>query len=157
MIDGAKVKDLKVIPDDRGLLMEMLRSDDPDFRQFGQVYVTMVYPGVVKGWHYHKQQTDYFVCLGGIAKVVLHDRREGSPTFGETNVFEIGWQNQQLVIIPPGVFHGFTALGDEPAYIVNIPTELFDYEDPDEFRRPWNDPEIGYDWGVVDDGSVKHG
>ena len=111
MIDGVKVKDLKVIPDDRGLLMEMWRSDDPDFEKFGQVYVTMVYPGVVKAWHYHKKQTDHFVCVGGMAKVVLHDAREGSPTLGETDEFVIGWQRQRMVIIPPGVYHGFTPAG----------------------------------------------
>jgi dTDP-4-dehydrorhamnose 3,5-epimerase len=149
MIDGVKVKDLKVVPDDRGLLMEMLRSDDPDFQKFGQVYVTMVYPGVVKAWHYHKKQTDHFICVGGMAKVALYDDREGSPTRGETNTFVIGWQKQSLVIIPPGVYHGFTPAGPDPAYIVNVPTELFDYDEPDEFRRPFDDAEIGYDWGVT--------
>ena len=148
MIDGVKVKELKVIPDERGLLMEMWRSDDPDFQRFGQCYVTMVYPGVVKAWHFHKKQDDHFVCVGGMAKVVLHDRRGGSPTFGETNEFVIGWQRQRMVIIPNGVYHGFTPVGDEPAMIVNIPTELYDYENPDEFRRPFDDPEIGYDWSV---------
>jgi len=148
MIDGVKVKDLKVIPDERGLLMEMWRSDDPDFERFGQCYVTMVYPGVVKAWHYHKKQTDHFVCVGGMAKVVLHDRRDGSSTFGETNEFVIGWQRQRMVIIPKGVYHGFTAVGNEPASIINIPTELYDYDDPDEHRRPFDDPEIGYDWSV---------
>ncbi len=148
MIDGVIVKDLKVVPDERGLLMEMWRSDDPDFERFGQCYVTMVYPGVVKAWHYHKKQTDHFVCVGGMAKVVLHDVREGSPTRGETDEFVIGWQRQRMIIIPPDVYHGFTAVGTEPAYIVNVATELFDYENPDEYRRPYNDPEIGYDWGV---------
>jgi dTDP-4-dehydrorhamnose 3,5-epimerase len=148
MIDGVKVKDLKVIPDERGSLMEMLRSDDPDFTKFGQVYMTMVYPGVVKAWHYHKKQTDHFVCVSGMAKVALYDDREGSPTRGETNTFVIGWQRQRMVIIPPGVFHGFTPAGPDPAYIVNIPTELFDYDQPDEFRRPADDPDIGYDWGA---------
>jgi len=148
MIEGVKVKDLKVIPDDRGMLMEMLRSDDPDFQKFGQVYMTMVYPGVVKAWHYHKKQTDHFVCVGGMAKVALYDDREGSPTRGETNTFVIGWQRQRMVIIPPGVYHGFTPAGSEPAYIVNVPTELYDLDDPDEFRRPFDDPAIGYDWDV---------
>ena len=148
MIDGAKVKDLKVIPDERGLLMEMFRSDDPDFQKFGQVYVTMVYPGVVKAWHFHEKQTDHFVCVSGMAKVVLHDAREGSRTRGETNEFVIGWQRQRMVVIPKGVYHGFMALGTEPSLIVNIPTELYDYENPDEFRRPFDDPEIGYDWMV---------
>jgi len=148
MIDGVKTKDLRVLADDRGLLMEMLRSDDPDFQRFGQVYITMVYPGVVKAWHCHEKQTDHFVCVSGMAKVALHDLREGSPTHGETNDFVIGWQRQRLLIIPPGVYHGFMAVGTEPAYIINIPTELYDYETPDELRRPWDDAEIGYDWTV---------
>ena len=148
MIDGVKVKELTVIPDERGLLMEMWRSDDPDFQRFGQVYVTMVYPGVVKAWHYHKKQTDHFVCLGGMAKVVMHDIREGSPTKGETNEFVIGWQRQRLIIIPPNVYHGFTAVGNEAALIVNVPTELYVYDDPDEYRLPFDDPSIGYDWTV---------
>ncbi len=71
MIDGVKVEDLRVIPDDRGYLMEMFRSDSPDFQKFGQVYMTVVYPGVVKAWHYHKKQTDNFVCVAGMAKVAL--------------------------------------------------------------------------------------
>ena len=148
MIDGVKVEDLRVIPDDRGCLMEMYRSDHPDFQKFGQVYVTMVYPGVVKAWHYHKKQTDNFVCVSGMAKVALYDARKDSPTRGETNTFVIGWQRQRRVTIPPGVYHGFTAVGTEPASIVNVPTELYDYDSPDEYRKPWDDPEIGYDWGV---------
>ena len=146
MIHGVKIKDLKVVPDERGLLMEMFRSDDPDFQRFGQVYVTMVYPGVVKAWHYHKVQTDHFVCVSGMAKVVLHDSREDSPTKGETNEFVIGWQRQRMIIIPNGVYHGFTPVGNEPASIVNIPTELYDYNEPDEFRLPFDDASIGYDW-----------
>jgi len=148
MIEGVKVKDLKAIPDDRGMLMEIWRSDDPDFQRFGQVYITWVYPGVVKAWHYHAKQTDHFVCVAGMAKVALHDAREGSPTRGETNDFVIGWQRQRLLVIPAGVYHGFTAVGTEPAGIINIPTELYHYAEPDEFRLPFDDPSIGYDWGV---------
>jgi dTDP-4-dehydrorhamnose 3,5-epimerase len=149
MIDGVKIKPLKVIPDDRGLLMEMLRSDDPDFQKFGQVYVTMVLPGVAKAWHYHKIQTDHFVCVGGKAKVGLFDAREGSPTKGETQTVVLGFPDQSLLVIPPGVHHGFTPVGDQPAFIVNVPTELYNYSEPDEYRRPFDDPEIGYDWGDV--------
>jgi len=148
MIEGVKVKDLRPIPDDRGMLMEMWRSDDADFQRFGQVYITWVYPGVVKAWHYHKKQTDHFVCVAGMAKVALHDAREGSPTHRETNDFVIGWQRQRLLLIPPGVYHGFTALGTEPAGIINIPTEVYDPDDPDEFRLPFDDPSIEYDWGA---------
>lgn len=82
MIDGVVVKQLKTLTDDRGFLMEMLRADEPIFEQFGQVYVTGCRRGVVKGWHYHKKQTDHFVCLLGRALVVLYDPRDGSPTKG---------------------------------------------------------------------------
>lgn len=148
MIDGVKIKPLRVLPDDRGILMEMLRSDDEDFQQFGQVYVTTVYPGVVKAWHYHKKQTDHFVCVSGMAKVGLYDDRDGSPTRGESQTVYLGVHAPKLLIIPPGVYHGFTPAGPETAAIVNIPTELYDYEHPDEYRRPFDDPEIAYDWEV---------
>ena len=80
MIQGAQVKQLKVIPDERGRLMEMLRSDDAFFKKFGQLYLTTAYPGVVKAWHYHKKQWDHFICVHGMMKVVLFDSREESPT-----------------------------------------------------------------------------
>lgn len=148
MIDGAKIKKLRVIPDERGFLMEMLRSDDEIFEKFGQVYVTVCYPGVVKGWHYHRKQTDYFTVVKGMAKVVLYDGREGSPTHGEINEFFMGDMNQILLKIPPLVRHGFKAIGTEPAYVINCPTEVYNYEQPDEYRLPYDTTEIPYDWGI---------
>ncbi|MFC1493553.1 WxcM-like domain-containing protein, partial [candidate division KSB1 bacterium] len=76
MIEGVRVKDLKVIPDERGRIMETLRSDDEIFIKFGQAYITTAYPGVVKGWHYHKKQIDNFTCIHGMMKLVLYDDRE---------------------------------------------------------------------------------
>lgn len=148
MIDGVKIKKLKVIPDDRGMLMEILRSDDEIFQKFGQVYMTTCYPGVVKGWHYHKIQTDYFTCVKGMAKVVLYDGRENSPTKGEVNEFFIGEKNPSLIVIPPGVMHGFKAIGNEACYIINCPTEVYKYDEPDEYRVDPFDNDIPYDWGI---------
>ena len=79
MIDGVQVKKLKVIADERGRLMEILRSDDEIFGGFGQVYMTTAYPGVVKAWHYHHEQDDCFTCVKGMMTLVLYDNREGSP------------------------------------------------------------------------------
>ena len=79
-IQGVNIKPLKVAADERGWLMEVLRCDDDVFLQFGQVYVTTAYPGVVKAWHYHKKQTDNFTCIHGMMKVVLYDARKESPT-----------------------------------------------------------------------------
>ena len=89
-IDGVKIKDLKVIKDERGYLMEMLRCDDKIFDRFGQVYLSVCVPGFVKGWHYHKAQTDYFVVVKGNAKIVLYDDREGSKTKGKVQEFFSG-------------------------------------------------------------------
>ena len=150
MIDSVKVRKLRLIPDERGYLMEMLRSDWEEYEKFGQVYITAVYPGVVKGWHYHKIQTDHFICVHGMAKVVLYDGREGSPTHGEVNEFFMGQQNPMLLKIPPGVMHGFKGIGQEMALIVNVPTELYNYEQPDEYRLPAYTDQIPYDWSRKD-------
>jgi dTDP-4-dehydrorhamnose 3,5-epimerase len=150
MIEGVRVKKLKVIPDERGFLMEMMRDDDEFFQRFGQVYLSVVYPGVVKGWHYHKKQTDHFTFVKGMAKVVLYDRREGSPTHGEVNEFFMGEQNPILLVIPPGVLHGMKGAGTEPAYLVNVPTEHYVYGEPDEFRVPPHGSEVPYDWSRKD-------
>jgi dTDP-4-dehydrorhamnose 3,5-epimerase len=150
MIDGVKIKDLRVIPDERGFLMEVLRNDDPLFEQFGQVYVTTAYPGVVKGWHYHKVQTDHMTVVRGMAKIVLADMREDSPTKGEISEYFVGERNPILIKIPPGVCHGMKAIGVEPAYMLNVPTHAYNYERPDEYRIPPDGDEIPYDWGRKD-------
>ena len=131
LIEGVVLKNLKVIPDERGWLMEILRRDDPFFQQFGQVYLTVAYPDVVKGWHYHKKQTDHFCCVKGMLKVVLYDDREGSPTKGEVNEFFIGEKNPQLIRIPVGVLHGMKGIGTEPAFLVNTPDQPYDWSRKD--------------------------
>ncbi|MEW6446786.1 MAG: dTDP-4-dehydrorhamnose 3,5-epimerase family protein [Bacillota bacterium] len=148
LIHGVQVKKLRLVPDDRGYLMEMLRRDWPEFMKFGQAYVTCCYPGVVKAWHYHKLQWDHFVCVWGMAKVALYDPREDSPTKGAVNVFHMGYLNPVLLKIPPMVYHGFTAEGGQLTLIINFPTELYNYEQPDEHRLPYNDPSIPFSWEV---------
>jgi dTDP-4-dehydrorhamnose 3,5-epimerase len=150
MIDGVKTKKLKVIPDERGRLMEMLRSDDDLFIRFGQVYLTSAYPGVVKGWHYHKEQTDNMVVVKGMMKIVLYDSRQGSPTYREINEFFMGEHNPLLLQIPPFVFHGFKCISSDEALVINCPTEVYQYQEPDEFRVDPHDPSIPYDWSRKD-------
>jgi dTDP-4-dehydrorhamnose 3,5-epimerase len=150
VIEGVKVKRLKVIPDERGLLMEMMRDDDEFFQRFGQVYLSVVYPGVVKGWHYHKRQTDHFVFVKGMAKVVLYDGRETSGTKGEIDEFFMGEQNPILLVIPPLVLHGMKGVGTEPAYLINTPTEHYVHDEPDEHRVAPHSGEVPYDWNRKD-------
>jgi dTDP-4-dehydrorhamnose 3,5-epimerase len=150
MIEGVKIKRLKVIPDERGRLMEMLRADDEIFMQFGQVYMTTAYPGAVKAWHYHKKQVDNFVVVKGMMKVVLYDGRESSPTFREINEFFLGEHNPILLQIPAYVYHGFKCIGESEAFVINCPTEVYRYQDPDEYRLPPHGGEIPYDWSRKD-------
>ncbi len=150
MIEGVATKQLRVIPDERGYLMEILRNDDPLFSNFGQVYMTTAYPDVVKGWHYHKEQTDNMTVVRGMAKIVLYDMREDSPTNGEIAEFFVGEKNPILIQIPPGVAHGMKAIGTELACMLNVPTHKYNYEKPDEYRFPAHGGEIPYDWSRKD-------
>ena len=150
MIAGVVTKALRVIPDERGFLMEVLRCDDEIYGGFGQVYVTVAYPGVVKGWHYHKEQTDCMTVIRGMAKIVLYDLRENSPTRGEINEFFVGERNPLLIRIPVGVAHGMKAIGTEAAYMLNTPDRPYAYQDPDEFRLPPHGGPIPYDWSRKD-------
>lgn len=147
MIDGIKVKQLKDIKDNRGRLMELLRSDWPEYERFGQVYMTAVKKNVAKGWHYHKKQTDNFLCFLTKAKIVLYDARKNSSTYKELMEIVVGEENPVLIQIPPYVFHGFLGMCEPEAIVLNVPTELYNYKQPDEYRVPFNDPEIGYSWG----------
>lgn len=150
MIHGVKTKKLNVIADERGRLMEMLRADDDLFIRFGQIYLTTTYPGVVKGWHYHKKQIDHFVVVRGMMKIVLYDSRKDSATYGEINEFFIGDHNQVLLQIPNLVYHGFKCIGEHEALVINCTTEPYSHSDPDEYRLDPHTTEIPYDWSRKD-------
>ena len=144
MIDGVSVRPLRRIPDERGYIMHMLRVDDPEFDQFGEIYFSAVYPGVVKAWHLHKQMTLRYATVVGTVKLVLYDDREGSPTRGELQELFIGRENYQLVTIPPGVWNGFKGAGTETAIVANCASHP---HDPEEIvRMSPADPSIPYEW-----------
>jgi dTDP-4-dehydrorhamnose 3,5-epimerase len=145
-IQGVKTKALRVIPDERGWLMEILRSDEPDlFTNFGQVYVSATYPGVVKAWHYHTKQIDNFACVAGMVKLVLVDTRPESPTNGAINEFFVGTHNPMLVQVPSLVYHGWKCISTDVSLVVNVPSEPYHYEEPDEYRLDPHDT-LPYDW-----------
>ncbi len=146
MIEGVKVKQLRVRCDERGRLAEILRRDEEFFEEFGQVYMTTAYPGVVKAWHYHERQTDHFAAIGGMVKIVLYDARDASPSRGEISEFFAGEHNPILIKIPRLVYHGFKCIGEHEAILINIPTNVYDHGHPDEHRIDPHDPSIPYDW-----------
>ena len=149
MIHGVELKPLRRNCDERGFLMEILRTDMEIYRRFSMVYVSKNYPGVVRAWHYHKIQDDIFCCISGMVKAACYDAREGSPTRGEVNEFLLGDDNPALLKIPVGVYHGYKTVGVQPSLLLNFPTELYNHKEPDEYRAPWNDPAIPYSWDIV--------
>ncbi len=148
MIDGVLVHPLRQIPDERGKIMHMLRSNDPHFERFGEIYFSTVYPGVVKGWHIHKEMTLNYAVVHGRIKLVLYDERDGSPSKGTVQEIFLGEGNYALVKIPPMVWNGFKGVGTETAIVANC-SDL--PHDPDEISRV--DPHtshIPYDWSRRD-------
>jgi dTDP-4-dehydrorhamnose 3,5-epimerase len=148
MIDGVMVTPLRQIHDERGKIMKMMTRDDEIFSEFGEIYFSCVYPGVVKGWHIHTKMTLNYAVPHGMIKFVLYDDREGSPTRGEIQEIFIGPENYVLVTVPPGVWNGFKGVGPEMAIVANCATLP---HDPDEISRldPHGD-EIPYDWSRKD-------
>ena len=150
LIDGVSLKKLNLITDERGRVMELLRNDEDIFKGFGQVYLTTAYPGVVKAWHYHKKQTDYFCCIYGMMKLVLYDNRDQSPTKAQFNEFFLGDHNHALVVIPPMIYHGFKCVGLVEALVINTPTHPYNRKAPDEYRLDPHTGGIPYDWARKD-------
>lgn len=145
-IEGVQLIPLKRIQDERGMVMHMLRRDDPHFTEFGEIYFSVIYPGVIKAWHLHARMTINYAVVEGNIKLVLYDQRKGSSTYGQLQEIVFGQINYQLVRVPPGVVNGFTAVGGTRAIVANcadIP------HDPSEITRidPFN-PSIPYDWAI---------
>ena len=146
MIDGIVITPLKQIPDERGKIMHMLRSDDPQFERFGEIYFSMVYPGAIKAWHLHTKMTLNYAVVVGMVKLVLYDPRPSSPTKGEIQELFLGEQNYMRVKIPPGIYNGFKGVGAVPALVANCATIP---HDPAEIQRldPFS-KDIPYDWNL---------
>jgi dTDP-4-dehydrorhamnose 3,5-epimerase len=149
MIDGVVVSPRRIILDERGFIMHMLKNTDPEFEKFGEIYFSGVNPGAIKAWHLHTQMTlNYAVPFGSI-KFVLYDARPGSPTRGLVQELFLGQGNHCLVQVPPGVWNGFKGIGRDTSIVANCASLP---HDPDEIERM--DPfstEIPYDW------ALKHG
>lgn len=148
MVEGVECRSLDVNVDERGHLVEMFRSDWDLYEPAPEMsYYSLTYPGIVRAWHRHTRgQVDHFVCPSGRIKIGIYDDRDESDTRGEADSFVIGEHNQVAVRIPGDCWHGFKAIGDTPAVLVNFPTKLYDYDDPDEERLPHDTDEIPFNW-----------
>jgi dTDP-4-dehydrorhamnose 3,5-epimerase len=147
MIEGVQIISLRQIVDERGKIMHMLRFDAPHFQQFGEIYFSVVHPGVIKGWHRHKVMTLNYTVVSGKIKLVMYDDRENSPTRSELQEVYLGDGNYSLVIIPPMIWNGFKGIGTTDSIVANCSTIP---HDPQEIERmdPF-DPRIPYNWETV--------
>lgn len=144
MINGVVISPRRQIPDERGKVMHMLKATDPEFEKFGEIYFSVVYPGVVKGWHLHKVMVINYAVPSGTIKLVLYDDRPDSSTRGELMELYIGQDNHCLVKVPVGVWNGFKGVGVTPAIVANAASIP---HDPEEIVRmdPFQN-HIPYDW-----------
>jgi dTDP-4-dehydrorhamnose 3,5-epimerase len=145
MIQDVIIKELEVHPDERGTFTEIIRSTDNFFTEgFGQLSHSYMVDGVVKAWHIHKTQIDWWYVAEGTIKAVLYDQRENSATFRKFDEFIIGRDGRKIVVkIPPGVAHGLKVISG-PAHLIYVTSSV--YNPDEEGRIAYNDPIIGYDW-----------
>ena len=146
MISGVMIKKLVRHPDERGHFEELIRKTDDFFAEgFGQVSHSHMLAGVVKAWHIHKTQVDWWYVVRGLIKVALYDKREKANTYKELNEFTIGSKEGQnkIIKVPAGVAHGLKVM-EGPADLVYVTSGI--YVKDEEGRIPYDDPDIGYDW-----------
>jgi len=157
MLAGVRIHDLQKNVDERGFFAEIIRQDWRDLLEDDTIVQTNLsysFPGMIRGWHRpNRGQVDYFVVLSGSVKICAYDDTQGSPTRGYVEEVVASGEKLQVVRIPGHYWHGTKTLGDKPSLTVYCVNRLYDLKNPDEDRRPWNDPTIvdsktskPYDW-----------
>jgi dTDP-4-dehydrorhamnose 3,5-epimerase len=148
LIRGVHVQPFSLWPDDRGYFLEVARLGNGVVAGFAsertQVSAAVSYPGTIKAFHYHREQTDFWAPAQGMFQVALVDLRKDSATFGAKNTFYIGVLRPWQILIPPGVGHGYKVLGADPGLLIYLTNRY--YNPADEGRIPFDDPGIRYDW-----------
>lgn len=146
MIQGVITKQIVEHHDERGYFSELVKMGEPTYRGVAQTSFSQTHPGVIKAFHWHKETTEMWCPLFGNAQIVLYDLRLRSETKGKTQVIHAGGRKRMVIVIPPGVAHGYRVLGGESfgmLYHASIP---YNPKDPDEFRIPFDSKRINFDW-----------
>ena len=147
-IEGVKLQELKINKDERGEFIELLRKDQEILGEIEQISISTTNPGVIKAFHMHNLQYDVWYLVEGKIIVGLHDQRKDSKTYGVKHkmVVEKNDSERFILIIPPGVAHGYKVVGDKPLTMLYAMDKCYNYTEPDEIRIPHDDPEIEFDW-----------
>ena len=118
-IEGIKITPLKIISDDRGSVMHMLRNDSKVFEKFGEIYFSTIFQDKIKAWHLHKEATLNYACVHGKVKLVLYDERKTSKTNGQYQELFLSLENYSLITIPPNIWNGFKGIHQNFSIIAN--------------------------------------
>lgn len=144
MIEGVLINKLKQIPDERGAIYHMLRRDNDHFIEFGEIYFSIAFPGIIKGWHEHTKQIQNYAVIDGKIKLVLFDNRSDSKTFKQIDEIFLGEENYSLVTIPTGIITAYKCISKKNSILANCstlphdPNEMINYD--------FNGDKVPYDW-----------
>ena len=157
MLPGIRSLDVKKLPDERGFFAEIMRKDWTEFLDGDEILQTNLsysYPGMIRAWHRHRRgQVDYFVVLKGAMKICAYDDDPASPTKGQLDEVIASGERLQVIRVPGKFWHGTKTVSSEPSLTVYMVSRMYDAANPDEDRRPWNDPtvldpklKVPFDW-----------
>ncbi len=144
MIQDIKITPLKILSDNRGSVMHMLRADSKVFKRFGEIYFSTISKNAIKAWHLHKEATLNYVCVRGSVKLVLYDDRASSSTKGKYQEFVLSPKEYFLITIPPNIWNGFKNISDEESIIANcldIP-----HNEKEMVRESYDSKKFNFDW-----------
>ena len=144
MIEGVKISHLKIISDDRGKIMHMIRADSPIFKKFGEIYFSTIYQNIIKGWHLHLRSTLNYACIKGKVKLVLFDDRKNSKTKNKYQEIILSPEKYFLVSIPPNIWNGFKGLDTNESIIANCLDNPHDEKEM--VRKDPSDKYFNFNW-----------
>ena len=143
-IDGVCLRPIRPVPHEDGTLAEIARTAWDEIDQpIVQVHLTTTMAGRVRAWGLHRFSTDRLFVVQGLVSIVVYDGRMGSPTVGSVNEFRVSERNPALLVIPPNLYHGWKNLGIDEAFIINMPSQQYDYDRPDALDLPYDSSEAG--------------
>lgn len=140
-IEGLRFRPCRPVPHEDGTVAEIARTAWPEIDQpIVQVHLTTTQPGRTRAWGLHRHSTDRLFVVKGLVSIVVHDGRTGSPTFGVTNEFRVSERNPGVLVIPPDLYHGWKNLGVDEAFLINMPSRMYEHQGPDALDLPYDSP-----------------
>lgn len=140
-IEGLRFRPTRPVPHEDGTVTEVARRSWAEIdHDIVHVHVTTTQPGRIRAWGLHQRSTDRLVVVKGLVSIVVYDGRNESPTKGALNEFKVSERNPGILVIPPRLYHGWKNLGTDEAFIINMPTSQYDYDEPDALDLPYDAP-----------------